>query len=155
MKVWDKYSDVFMEFGIQRPDYTVTIFDDCDTGYRYRYIVDTIVYDYYTNEIKLKWCKEDIMLLCIFIDMELTCLYDVVDDNYKPILHYNGIHYTEVSKPLIRNLFTSTVYNAQYILNIPIGLPRSQILLFKSAPDSDDSSWFDDYITIKYDYLLR
>ena len=147
----DNYKITF-ELGIKKPNYNVIMFDDCDSGFRYRYIIDTVVYNYSTDKIKLKWHKNDLTLLYELINIEFNNMSYTIDDLYKPIFYYNGVYYDKLSEPLIRELCNNTCLEAEFILNIPIGMARSQILVFKSYDNHTD--WLEDYFVVKHDYLV-
>lgn len=147
---------MFCRHNIKKPTFEIVGFDDCQSGPRYKYVIDSVVYNFlepHEKKITISWLNIDNILILNLIDWEFKYMPQSVCEDYKPILLYNGIKYSTMSEKLIENIVTSDVCVGTILLNLPLSKPRSQILLFKGS-SHEDSSWLDDYYQIKNQYLI-
>ena len=109
MGIYARYSKLFEDNGIERPDWRVCYYDDCDRDHKVN-AVRSVVLTFNENnpyEYQIKWAPFDKLLALEIIDIELnnsiTCRSEYKLDSF----YYNGVCYNNVDEILITDIIMS------------------------------------------------
>ena len=135
---------------IKKPSFDLVVVDDCISGPRSRQVLDSFVYDFYSDTIAVKWQRDDMLLVYTLIMWELSEAHNVVADNYKPIFHYGDRVFNCVSEELITQLCSETFNNGWFELPPAQIVARSQIVTLKCTAGD---FWEDVYYRMQNNYV--
>ena len=141
--VYTMFGNIFKKNNIDNHDVRLYLCDNCMHGFKTKQILDSIVWKFDEEYIEISWMDPDMIILIDAIFIELTMMFEIVDDNYKCKFLYCGNLYENLNEDLVNKLIKDTNGYGRFILLNGCGMARSQILLIKQSYDIDDEEYFE------------
>lgn len=72
MITWDRYKDIFIKYGVNRPTYDIAYYSNCLLGRKRTHALESIFMDYSSkNKILVRWGKNNVFDIIYILECEL------------------------------------------------------------------------------------